>query len=162
MERQKQEYGTARPFPITLSRFPCTVFCCGFCQKVLGLEIRCVLSLWKGPRSIENIVWDFFTGMLTSYPGLLSLEYPTSKTLQAVLKTACMLIYVQKGFWELLVYRGFRTLLSSNCHGDICREGRRSFPLHFFFLNHGRSSDFSHRGSDKQVKNSVSWENRVV
>ncbi|KAH8960131.1 hypothetical protein BDL97_06G115600 [Sphagnum fallax] len=62
LERQKQEYGTARPFPITLSRFPCTVFCCGFCQKVLGLEIRCVLSLWKGPRSIENIVWDFFTG----------------------------------------------------------------------------------------------------
>ncbi|CAN5972972.1 unnamed protein product [Sphagnum jensenii] len=62
IERQKQEYGTARPFPITLSWFPCTVFCCGFCQKVLGLEIRCVLSLWKGPRSIQNIVWDFFTG----------------------------------------------------------------------------------------------------
>ncbi|CAK9229802.1 unnamed protein product [Sphagnum troendelagicum] len=30
--------------------------------RVLGLEIRCVLSLWKGPRSIQNIVWDFFTG----------------------------------------------------------------------------------------------------
>jgi hypothetical protein len=48
----KQEYGTARPFPITLCWFPFTVFCCGFCQKVLGLEIRCVLSLWKGSRSI--------------------------------------------------------------------------------------------------------------
>ncbi len=133
IERQKQEYGTARPFPITLSWFPCTVFCCGFCQKVLGLEIRCVLSLWKGPRNIENIVWDFFTGMLTSYPGLLSLEYPTSKTLRAVLKTACMLIYVQKGFWELLVYRGFRTLLSSNCHGDM--QGRQAeFSSAFFFL----------------------------
>ncbi|CAM6075120.1 unnamed protein product [Sphagnum tenellum] len=33
-------------------------------QQVPGVVIlrRCVLSLWKGPRSIQNIVWDFFTG----------------------------------------------------------------------------------------------------
>jgi hypothetical protein len=44
-----------------------------------------------------------------------------------------MLIYVQKGFWELLVYRGFRTLLSSNCHGDM--QGRQAeFSSAFFFL----------------------------
>jgi hypothetical protein len=35
------------------------------------------------------------------------------------IETAYMLIYVQKVFWVLLVYRGFITLLSSNCYGDM-------------------------------------------
>jgi hypothetical protein len=35
------------------------------------------------------------------------------------IETAYMLIYVQKVFWVLLVYRGFRTLLSFNFYGDM-------------------------------------------
>ncbi|CAM6047227.1 unnamed protein product [Sphagnum compactum] len=33
-------------------------------QQVPGVVYlrRCVLSLWKGPRSIHTLVWDFFTG----------------------------------------------------------------------------------------------------